>query len=726
MKTKNLFLISALLILVVIGKVHAQNNIVTSVPNAPAATGNQNVAYGVDCGTNTQPDPTPTFPGTGTNNSFFGFRSGFNTTFGQSNTFLGSQSGMGNLEGTDNVFIGMQSGITLQNGTRNTFIGSSTGTAFNNQQSWQSNTFIGALSGVNFTSGDFNTFIGAETARGPFAPTRGSFNTFIGYQAGFSSTGNGNVYIGGQAGSLLQNSENNVQIGANAGRGAANGVLYTARRNVFIGTSTGINIDGGVNNVFMGFQSGIRTQGTVPVNGEGSGNVFLGAETGSFNVEGRENVYIGNSSGQNNTGSGNVFIGTQSGLSYTVMHNHLAIDNSPTTTPLIEGDFGAGANLPETLTFNVDETTNSTVIINANGTHAANTQGLSALQFADLNNTHTAIDNTTNKILSVDINGNVILVKDKEGVANAGITNSCSVNNFVPKSNASGNLTCSQIYDNWNGNNTVIGKTGVAIGWASPTAGSNFLYDVSNGPYPASEIELPLPAGRLKLLVNGNEKVNGIFFTSDANYKTQIGGLDKPLDKILRLKGVHYYWDVNNNPDMNFDSNVHTGFIAQEVEGVLPHLVITQSIENDKGEKVDRKSVNYVELIPYLVEAIKTQNEKINALQSQVNCLNERIGCFQSQKNSTIIKYGNTKIINVSPNPSSDRVTVSLNIENEVESAVLQVYDINGKLLNTLNVKERGTDLTKTFQKDNFGTGVYIISLVINDNSIDSKKIIFN
>ncbi|WP_445454267.1 tail fiber domain-containing protein [Flavobacterium sp. 25HG05S-40] len=722
MKTKKILFMVSLLILGGISKGNAQNNIVTTAATIPATLGNQNVIYGVQSGTNTQPNPIPVFPGTGTNNSFFGFQSGFANTFGQSNTFSGSQSGLGNLEGVENVSIGARSGLTLQNGVRNTFIGTDSGSAFNNQQSWQSNTFIGARSGLGFIGGDFNTFIGAETARGQLNPTSGDNNTFIGFQAGTNSAGSGNTYIGGQSGNLLRTANDNVCIGANSGRGDFGATLSNARQNVFIGTASAIHINGGRNNVFMGFQSGVNTQGNNIGAGLGSGNVFLGAQSGFLNIDGRQNVYVGNLSGENTTGSGNVFLGSQSGAGYTAVDNHLAIDNSATTTPLIEGDFGV-ANGRETITFNVDDTANSTVIINANGTHPANTLGLSALQFADLNNANTAITNTTDKVLSVDTSGNVILVNDKQGVLSVGITNDCSVNNFVPKSTSSGDLVCSQIYDNWNGGPEII-RTGVAIGWASPTPNQNFLYNTTTGPYPASQIELPLPAGRLKLLVNGNEKVNGIYFTSDANYKTEIGALDKPLEKILKLKGVHYYWDVNNNPDMNFDSQVHTGFIAQEVENVLPHLVITQEYETEQG-KQDRKSVNYIELIPYLVEAIKTQNDKINALQTQVNCLNERIGCYVSEKNSTLIKFGNTKIISVAPNPSSDIVTVSLNIEKEVESASLEIYDINGKLLSSLNIKERENNISKTFQKDNFGTGVYIISLVINNDSIDSKKIIF-
>ena len=46
--------------------------------------------------------------------------------------------------------------------------------------------------------------------------------------------------------------------------------------------------------------------------------------------------------------------------------------------------------------------------------------------------------------------------------------------------------------------------------------------------------------------------------------------------------------------------------------------------------------------------------------------------------------------------------------------------------MSSLNIKERANDITKSLQKDNFGSGTYIISLFVNGKSLDTKKIIFN
>jgi len=64
-------------------------------------------------------------------------------------------------------------------------------------------------------------------------------------------------------------------------------------------------------------------------------------------------------------------------------------------------------------------------------------------------------------------------------------------------------------------------------------------------------------------------------------------------------------------PRPQFPEGQHYGFIAQEVETILPCLVIS----NEKGEK----SLNYQEVIPILVEAIKAQQHEIEELRNLLN-----------------------------------------------------------------------------------------------------------
>ncbi|CAM3451880.1 Peptidase S74 domain-containing protein [Flavobacterium longum] len=301
-------------------------------------------------------------------------------------------------------------------------------------------------------------------------------------------------------------------------------------------------------------------------------------------------------------------------------------------------------------------------------------------------------------VLTADANGNVSRQLTTSIGGSGGINSTCTTLNRLPKSTSSGDLTCSQLFDN---------GTSVGIGTFS-----NFTYNTSG----LATTTTGYTTGTLKLSIAGVVRGNVFISTSDEGYKENIKPIEGALEKITKLDGKTYTWNKNDNPQMNFDEGDHSGFIAQQVKSVLPHLVYTE-VNDEKGDE-GKMSVNYIELIPYLVEAIKEQQAKIDALQIQVN------GGVAKQ-NQALVKYENTKIVSVSPNPSSDVVQVSFSIEPSVQSAELQVFDLNGKMMGSLNIKERGSNLTKSFQKDNFGAGIYVVSLAIDGAHIDSKKIVF-
>jgi hypothetical protein len=75
------------------------------------------------------------------------------------------------------------------------------------------NTIVGASSGFFLQSGSDNTVFGNNAL---VSLVSGSYNTAIGQDAGFSATGNGNVFIGHQAGNLQTTGDNKLWI-ANSG-----------------------------------------------------------------------------------------------------------------------------------------------------------------------------------------------------------------------------------------------------------------------------------------------------------------------------------------------------------------------------------------------------------------------------------------------------------------------------------------------------------------------------
>ncbi len=83
------------------------------------------------------------------------------------------------------------------------------------------------------------------------------------------------------------------------------------------------------------------------------------------------------------------------------------------------------------------------------------------------------------------------------------------------------------------------------------------------------------------------------------------GFTESNIEKIKQLKGVNYNWKDDKTKKMQ------AGFLAQEVEEVIPEAVIT-------NDSTRNKSMAYSAIIPYLVEAIKEQQAEIEELKKQL------------------------------------------------------------------------------------------------------------
>jgi len=131
------------------------------------------------------------------------------------------------------------------------------------------------------------------------------------------------------------------------------------------------------------------------------------------------------------------------------------------------------------------------------------------------------------------------------------------------------------------------------------------------------------------MTVTGNVTCVSVNQTSDIRLKKDIQQLDSALEKVLKLRGVSYYWKnaeelatVRGKEVFGFDDKKHIGVIAQEVEEILPELVVT---DNDGF-----KSVKYENLTPVLIEAVKeqqaiidAQNKKIEELEAKAKEVDE-------------------------------------------------------------------------------------------------------
>jgi hypothetical protein len=125
--------------------------------------------------------------------------------------------------------------------------------------------------------------------------------------------------------------------------------------------------------------------------------------------------------------------------------------------------------------------------------------------------------------------------------------------------------------------------------------------------------------------ITGALSATAISETSDRRLKNNIGTLADSLSVIRRLRGVRFAW--HNSSTQQLPKGKQTGFIAQEVETVLPGSVRTDA----RGWK----SVAYTTIIPYTIEAIKQLTEEqqhVNEnLEARIKAQQQLIESLQSQ-----------------------------------------------------------------------------------------------
>jgi len=144
------------------------------------------------------------------------------------------------------------------------------------------------------------------------------------------------------------------------------------------------------------------------------------------------------------------------------------------------------------------------------------------------------------------------------------------------------------------------------------------------------------------MVASGDMQVTGTFTNpSDRKLKKNIKPLKNALHIISKLNPKTYEmrWDEEKYRNVGFAKMTQIGFIAQELEKVLPNLVKNDIIhlnnhiytkkqlqenpelskKRSNTEKI--KSVNYIQLIPLLTKAIKEQQEQIEDLKQAIEDL---------------------------------------------------------------------------------------------------------
>jgi hypothetical protein len=134
---------------------------------------------------------------------------------------------------------------------------------------------------------------------------------------------------------------------------------------------------------------------------------------------------------------------------------------------------------------------------------------------------------------------------------------------------------------------------------------------------------------------NGLGYSGSLTVISDQRTKMNIRPIANPLDLIKQINGVNYENNLAKYPYLGISEGKQYGFVAQELEKVIPELVEEHNLDVNGCKPLDSKKesqadlqkfkmVNYIGVIPVLVEAIKEQQKEIEELKIEIQNMKQK------------------------------------------------------------------------------------------------------
>lgn len=223
--------------------------------------------------------------------------------------------------------------------------------------------------------------------------------------------------------------------------------------------------------------------------------------------------------------------------------------------------------------------------------------------------------------------------------------------------------------------------------------------------------------------VNGHIRANTTVYLSDERFKKDIRSLESSMERLKRLKSFSYLFINSADSIINNYSefNRSFGFLAQNFQDVYPELTYT----DNEGYL----SIDYVSLIPVLVEATKQQQDIIDGLIARIETLEENC-CNNTLKSATLNTGTDTKLAGNkavlyqnTPNPYREQTEIKCYLPEGTISSTLYIFNMQGLQLEEYRINGTGDQLVR-INGTRFNPGMYLYSLVVNGREIDTKRMI--
>lgn len=545
---------------------------------------------------------------------------------------------------------------------------------------------------------------GQNTSYGTGAGNTGSENTSVGYYAGDRVSGYQNSFFGAYTGFNTTSGGGNFFGGAYSGYGNT-----TGSGNLFLGSSSGRTNTEGIRNIYLGLSTGYY-------NSSGRENIAIGAYAGYYSEGGKYNVSIGSNAGSNNQADYNTFIGVFTGYK-----------NETGKSNLFAGNDAGFSNLSGSYNVYLGPLAGHRKANGSMNVFIGNESGGNAT-----GNSNVFVGSYSGYSNSADHNTFI-------GV-NSGQNNDSGTNNlFQGFSAGRSNITGSDnVYLGYHaGSTNTVGTGNIFIGKQAGyyETGSNKFYlanSYSNallyGDFTTRNIAVGgVTTSSYRLYVMGDAYATGIWISSDKKWKHEEKKLKGALEVINKFEPKSYEFKQNKSMErMSFSSGKHYGFIAQDLQKVMPELVR----EDTDGSL----AVNYIEIIPLLTQAIQElsqKQEQIDLYKSELQEIKSQLALLtgKSEKNtgtSNLEEEQNIKgsrNIQFFPNPARGEVKVLYKTNERATDVQLRIFDMQGKWEKTISNLTPGYAEVR-IQDINLSAGIYHVALIQDGEVISTSKLI--
>jgi hypothetical protein len=355
---------------------------------------------------------------------------------------------------------------------------------------------------------------------------------------------------------------------------------------------------------------------------------------------------------------------------------------------------------------------------------------------------------------------NLNLVFPEDAGVNKGLFTICgkptsgtALNQYFSIAGMTGNIGIGAAPSATSGVKLVVGGNSVFGGTMSWTNWESVILDWTNSwsapvIYPSvnEQMDLGKPANKINTLYAYQTFVDaGYYKTSDRRLKKNITNITSTFSQLKKLQGVTYLLKGDSQKTtqpknvLASASTKQYGLIAQDVQKVFPELV-------KQADSSSYLAVDYMGLIPVIIEAMKEQSGTIDSLQLKIATLSSQVAALQSccKSNSKTKDYVESDAETVSPaststtttaatpamvlyqnapNPFKSSTTIKMELPQTVGSAMICIYDLTGRQLKCLPVGGRGITTVEVYGSE-LTAGLYHYALIADGVLIDTKTMV--